>query len=55
MLHQLHQTYLLLAEDQPARSRVRDTRARRWASRRRRLRDLLRAPAGRIPMGVLHV
>jgi hypothetical protein len=55
MLHQLHQTYLLLAEAQPARSRVRDTRARRWAIGRRRLRDLLRAPAGRVPMGVLHV
>jgi hypothetical protein len=52
MLPQLHQTYLLLAERHPAHARVRETHARRWAMRRRRLRELLRAPAARIPTGV---
>ncbi|HEX5897976.1 MAG TPA: hypothetical protein VFY32_01165 [Solirubrobacteraceae bacterium] len=54
LLHQLHQTYLLLDGPQPARARVLEARARRWAIMRRRLRDLLRAPAGRIPAGVHH-
>lgn len=50
MLHQLHQTYLLLGH-QPARTPVREARGR-WITRRRRLRGLLRAPAWRLPMGV---
>jgi hypothetical protein len=50
MLHQLHQTYLLLGH-QPARTRVREARGRR-ITLRRRLRGLLRAPAYRLPMGV---
>jgi hypothetical protein len=54
MLHQLHRTYLLLDGRQPARTRVRDARARRWAIRRRLLRELLRAPARRTPVGWLH-
>lgn len=52
MLHQLHQTYLLVGH-QPARTRVRAARGRR-ISLRRRLRGLLRAPAYRVPMGVHH-
>ena len=50
MLHQLHQTYLLLGH-QPARTQLRETRGRRIMLRRR-LRGLLRAPAYRLPMGV---
>jgi hypothetical protein len=46
MLHKLHDTYRLLAEHRQ-RPLVREARARRWGSRRRRLRDLLRAPAAR--------
>ena len=53
MLHQLHLTYLLLDGRQPARPVVRDARARRSAIRRR-LRELLRVPARRIPIGVSH-
>jgi hypothetical protein len=53
MLHQLHQTYLLLDGRQPARPLVRDARARRSAIRRR-LRALLRVPMRRIPAGVSH-
>lgn len=49
MLHQLHQTYLLL-DQRSARTRVRAARGRR-TTLRRRLRGLLRAPAFRIPMG----
>ncbi len=52
MLHQLHQTYLLLGH-QPARTRVRAARGRRIALRQR-LRELLRAPAYRVPMGAHH-
>jgi hypothetical protein len=52
MLHQLHQTYLLLGH-QPARMPMRETRGRRIMLRRR-LRGLLRAPAYRLPMGVHH-
>ena len=49
MLHQLHQSYLLLGGPEPPRTRA----ARgRWVTRRRRLRGLLRAPAWRVPMGV---
>lgn len=51
MLHQLHQTYRLLAE-RPAHAQVRHARSSRWVIRRRRLRDLLRAPGARLPMGV---
>jgi hypothetical protein len=51
MLHQLHQTYLLLDGHQPARTPVRQARGR-WITRRRRLRGILRAPAFRLPMGV---
>lgn len=54
LLQQCHQTYLLLDTRQPTRAHVLDARARRWAIVRRRLRDLLRAPAGRIPAGVHH-
>jgi hypothetical protein len=53
MLHQLHHTYLLLDGHQPARAQVRDARARRWAIRRR-LRELLRAPARPMRAGVHH-
>jgi hypothetical protein len=49
MLQQRHQTYLLLS---PHRPQAIETRARRWGSRRRRLRDLLRAPASRFPLGL---
>ena len=52
MLQQLYLTHLLLDVRQPARARVLDARARRRAIRRRRLLDLLRAPARRIPTGV---
>ena len=52
MLHQCHQTYLLLCHES-ARTPVREARARR-IMRRRRLRGLLRAPAYRLPMGVQH-
>ena len=51
MLHQRHQTYLLLDGPQRARTQVLQARARRSAFRRR-LRELLRAPALRIPTGV---
>jgi hypothetical protein len=54
LLQQLHHSYLLLDGRQPARAHVLDARARRWAIVRRRLRDLLRAPAGRMPTGVHH-
>ena len=54
MLHQLHLTYLLLDGPHPVRTRVLDARARRWAIRRRRLRQLLLAPVSRIPAGVPH-
>ena len=51
MLHQLHQTYLLLGGPEPPRTHA----ARgRWVTRRRRLRGLLRAPVWRLPMGVHH-
>jgi hypothetical protein len=53
ILHQCHQTYLLLDVRRPARPLVRDARARRSAIRRR-LRALLRVPARRIPVGVSH-
>lgn len=53
MLHQLHQTYLLLGGPEPSRTRVREARGR-WVTRRRRLRGLLRAPVWRLPMGVHH-
>jgi hypothetical protein len=54
MLHQLHQTYLLLGGPEPARTTtVRQARGR-WVTRRRRLRGLLRAPVWRLPMGVHH-
>ena len=52
MLKQLYLTHLLLDVRQPARARVLDARARRRAIRRRRLLDLVRAPARRIPTGV---
>jgi len=52
MLHQLHQTYLVLGH-QPARTRVRAARGRR-ITLRRRLRGLLGAPAYRVPMGAHH-
>jgi hypothetical protein len=52
MLHQLHQTHLLLGH-QPARAQVRAARGRR-ITLRQRLRGLLRAPAYRIPMGGHH-
>ena len=52
-LQQLHQTCLLLDAHQPARPVVREARARR-SSIRRRLRELLRVPARRGPMGVSH-
>ena len=52
MLHQLHQTYLLLGH-QPARTQIRESRGRRLTLRRR-LRGLLRAPAYRLPIGVHH-
>ena len=51
MLHQLHQSYLLLGGPEPSRTTVRQARGR-WVTRRRRLRELLRAPAWRVPMGV---
>jgi hypothetical protein len=50
MLHQLHQTYLLLGHG-PTRTPVREARGRR-TTLRQRLRGLLRAPAYRLPMGV---
>jgi len=53
MLHQLHQTYLLLDAHQPTRPVVREARGRR-SSIRRRLRELLRVPARSGPMGVSH-
>ena len=53
ILHQLHQTYLLLDAHQPASPVVREARTRR-SSIRRRLRELLRVPANRSPMGVSH-
>jgi hypothetical protein len=53
MSHQLHQSYLLLDAPRPARSVMREARARR-SSIRRRLRELLRVPARRGPMGVSH-
>ena len=53
MVHQLHQSYLLLDAPQPARPVVREARARRSAIRRR-LRGLLRVPARRSPLGVSH-
>lgn len=53
MLHQLHQTYLLLGSHQPERTPLREARGR-WITRRRRLRGLLRAPAWRLPMGAFH-
>ena len=52
MLHQLHQTYLLLGHE-PARTQVRQARGRR-ITLRRRLRGLLRAPAFRLPLGAHH-
>jgi hypothetical protein len=54
MLHQLNHTYLLFDGRQSARTGVREARARRWAIRRRLLRELLRAPAHRAPLGVHH-
>jgi hypothetical protein len=54
LLQQCHQTYLLLDAREPVRTRALEARARRWAIVRRRLRDLLRAPAGRFPAGVQH-
>jgi hypothetical protein len=54
MLHQLHHTFLPLEERRPARTQVLASRGRRWAIKRR-LRELLRAPAMRIPLGVHHV
>ena len=53
MLHQLHQTYLLLSDRRSSRPEARETRARRWNIRRRRLRELLRAPGSRLPLGLL--
>jgi hypothetical protein len=52
MLHQLHQTYLLVGHE-PARTRVRAARGRR-ITLRQRLRGLLRAPAYRVPIGAHH-
>jgi hypothetical protein len=52
MLHQLHQTYLLLGPE-PARTRVRHARGRRIALRQR-LRGLLGAPAYRVRIGGHH-
>jgi hypothetical protein len=52
MLHQLHQTYLLLGHP-PARTQVLQARGRR-ITLRQRLRGLLRAPAYRIPLGGHH-
>ena len=49
MLQQRYQTYPLLS---PRGLRASETRARRWGSRRRRLRDLLRGPASRLPLGL---
>jgi hypothetical protein len=54
MSHPLHHTFLPFDGHQPARTPMRAARARRWAFRRR-LRELLRTPALRIPMGVHHV
>jgi hypothetical protein len=53
MSHQSHHTHLPFNGRQPARMPMRAARARRWAIRRR-LRELLRAPALRVPMGVHH-
>jgi len=53
MLHQLHQSYLLLGGPEPSRTTVRQARGR-WVTRRRRLRGLLRAPAFRLPLGAHH-
>lgn len=55
MLHQLHQSYLLLSERRSGRPEARETRARRWNTRRRRLRELLRAPGSRLPLGLVGV
>ena len=44
MLHQLHQTYLLLGAPS-RRARRAPARAAGWVTLRRRLRGLLRAPA----------
>jgi hypothetical protein len=52
MLHQLHLTYLPLTEGRPDHPQALQTRARRWKGRRRRLRELLRAPASRLPLGL---
>jgi hypothetical protein len=52
MLHQLHQTYLLLGHG-PARTHARHARGRR-ITLRQRLRGLLRAPAYRVPLGGHH-
>ena len=52
MLHQLHQTCLLLGHH-PARTHVRHARGRR-ITLRQRLRGLLRAPAYRVPLGGHH-
>jgi hypothetical protein len=52
MLHQLHQTYLLLGH-RPTPTPVRESRGRR-ITLRQRLRGLLRAPAYRLPMGAHH-
>jgi hypothetical protein len=49
MLQNRHQTYLPRSRRRPE---ARETRARRWGSRRRRLRDLLRAPGSRLPLGL---
>jgi hypothetical protein len=53
MLHQPHHTVLIFDAHQPARTPMRAARVRRWAIRRR-LRELLRAPALRVRMGVHH-
>jgi hypothetical protein len=55
MVHQLHQSYLPLSERRSGRPELRETRARRWNTRRRRLRELLRAPASRFPLGLVGV
>jgi hypothetical protein len=52
MLHQLHLTYLRPTEGRPGHPQALQTRARRWKGRRRRLRELLRAPASRLPLGL---
>ena len=52
MLHQLHQTYLIL-DRQPAQTAVLQARGRR-ITLRRRPRGLLRAPAFRLPLGAHH-